>query len=325
MDDYQSHDAVGLAALVREKKVSAAGAAGRGAGAGGPGQRPDQRRRGRRRPAPVGRRQGRSPACRSCSRTSATTSRATRPAAAPGRWPRHRPPRTPPSSQRWLDAGLVIFGKTNTPEFGAKGVTESHLFGPARNPWNTDHTPGGSSGGAAAAVAAGIVPLRGGQRRRRLDPDPGLGLRPVRPQALARAGALRPAGPGGARAARRPTASSRARSATPPRCSTCSWAERRTAPTCRRCPPTSYADEVGQDPARSASALHGERHQPDAGPRGDRRGDRGGSAPRVARPPGRAARQRAVRRRGAGQGLPHHLVRLRRRLGRPGQGDQRLR
>ncbi|GII24688.1 amidase [Planosporangium mesophilum] len=60
--------------------------------------------------------------------------------------------------QRWLDAGLVIFGKTNTPEFGAKGITEPDLFGPARNPWNTDHTPGGSSGGSAAAVAAGIVP-----------------------------------------------------------------------------------------------------------------------------------------------------------------------
>jgi Asp-tRNA(Asn)/Glu-tRNA(Gln) amidotransferase A subunit family amidase len=60
--------------------------------------------------------------------------------------------------QRWLDAGLAVFGKTNTPEFGAKGVTEPHLFGPARNPWNTEHTPGGSSGGAAAAVAAGIVP-----------------------------------------------------------------------------------------------------------------------------------------------------------------------
>src|SRR5262245_25586999 len=47
--------------------------------------------------------------------------------------------------QRWLDAGLVIFGKTNTPEFGAKGITEPELFGPARNPWNTAHTPGGSS------------------------------------------------------------------------------------------------------------------------------------------------------------------------------------
>jgi amidase len=63
--------------------------------------------------------------------------------------------------QRWLDAGLVIFGKTNTPEFGLKGVTESKLLGPARNPWNLEHTPGGSSGGAAAAVAAGIVPCAG--------------------------------------------------------------------------------------------------------------------------------------------------------------------
>lgn len=63
--------------------------------------------------------------------------------------------------QRWLDAGLVVFGKTNTPEFGAKGITEPDLFGAARNPWNTGHTPGGSSGGAAAAVAAGIVPCAG--------------------------------------------------------------------------------------------------------------------------------------------------------------------
>ena len=60
--------------------------------------------------------------------------------------------------QRYLDAGLVIFGKTNTPEFGAKGITESELWGPARSPWNPDHTPGGSSGGSGAAVAAGIVP-----------------------------------------------------------------------------------------------------------------------------------------------------------------------
>ncbi len=59
---------------------------------------------------------------------------------------------------RWLGAGLVVFGKTNTPEFGAKGITESKLWGPARNPWDTSRTTGGSSGGAAAAVAAGIVP-----------------------------------------------------------------------------------------------------------------------------------------------------------------------
>ncbi|GAB19594.1 putative amidase [Gordonia effusa NBRC 100432] len=64
-------------------------------------------------------------------------------------------------TQRFLDAGFVIFGKTNTPEFGAKGVTESEFWGPARNPWNTDHTPGGSSGGSGAAVAAGIVPAAG--------------------------------------------------------------------------------------------------------------------------------------------------------------------
>lgn len=64
--------------------------------------------------------------------------------------------------RRWLDAGLVIFGKTNTPEFGAKAVTEPEANGPSRNPWNIAHTPGGSSGGSAAAVAAGIVPAAGG-------------------------------------------------------------------------------------------------------------------------------------------------------------------
>ena len=64
-------------------------------------------------------------------------------------------------TQRFLDAGLVIFGKTNTPEFGAKGVTEPELWGAARNPWDIARTPGGSSGGSGAAVAAGIVPAAG--------------------------------------------------------------------------------------------------------------------------------------------------------------------
>lgn len=63
--------------------------------------------------------------------------------------------------RRWLDAGLVIFGKTNVPEFGAKSVTEPTTFGITRNPWNLSHTPGGSSGGSAAAVAAGVVPAAG--------------------------------------------------------------------------------------------------------------------------------------------------------------------
>lgn len=61
--------------------------------------------------------------------------------------------------RRWQRAGLVMFGKTNTPAPGLMAITEPVAFGPARNPWNLDHTPGGSSGGAAAAVAAGIVPV----------------------------------------------------------------------------------------------------------------------------------------------------------------------
>ena len=55
-------------------------------------------------------------------------------------------------TQRYLDAGLVIFGKTHSPEFGGTATTETQLWGATRNPWNTDLSAGGSSGGAAAAV-----------------------------------------------------------------------------------------------------------------------------------------------------------------------------
>lgn len=61
--------------------------------------------------------------------------------------------------RRFRASGVVLVGKTNTPEYGITGTTESALLGPCRNPWNPKHISGGSSGGAASAVAAGIVPL----------------------------------------------------------------------------------------------------------------------------------------------------------------------
>ena len=61
--------------------------------------------------------------------------------------------------ERYQRAGLVILGKTASPEFGGTGTTESILFGDTRNPWNLEHSAGGSSGGSAAAVAAGILPM----------------------------------------------------------------------------------------------------------------------------------------------------------------------
>ena len=63
--------------------------------------------------------------------------------------------------QRLKRAGLVIFGKTNVPEFGLVAYTEPKAFGITRNPWDAARTPGGSSGGSAAAVAARIVPAAG--------------------------------------------------------------------------------------------------------------------------------------------------------------------
>jgi amidase len=64
--------------------------------------------------------------------------------------------------RRMKEAGFVVLGKSNTPEFGSTAVTESELNGACRNPWNPERTPGGSSGGAAAAVAAGVLPLAHG-------------------------------------------------------------------------------------------------------------------------------------------------------------------
>ena len=88
-------------------------------------------------------------------------------------------------AQRFLAAGVTIFGKTSTPEFGLLPTTESRLFGPTRNPWNTAHSSGGSSGGAGAAVAARIVPVAhaadgGGSIRIPASASGVFGLKPTR-------------------------------------------------------------------------------------------------------------------------------------------------
>lgn len=67
-----------------------------------------------------------------------------------------------PCVQNWLNAGAVVIGRTNTPEFCVRWETNNSVFGPTKNPWNSDLTPGGSSGGAAASIAVGITPLAHG-------------------------------------------------------------------------------------------------------------------------------------------------------------------
>lgn len=73
-------------------------------------------------------------------------------------------PATEPAAalRRLLGAGLVVFGKTNLPELGLKGVSDSRAFGRVANPWDLARNAGGSSGGSAAAVTAGVVPMAGG-------------------------------------------------------------------------------------------------------------------------------------------------------------------
>jgi amidase len=67
-----------------------------------------------------------------------------------------------PCVQNWLDAGVIVMGRTNTPEFSCRWETTNDFYGATTNPWNASLTPGGSSGGAAASVAAGINPLSTG-------------------------------------------------------------------------------------------------------------------------------------------------------------------
>jgi len=95
------------------------------------------------------------------------------------------PDHTGTLARRFLGAGVTIFGKSSTPEFGLMPTTESRLFGPTRNPWNLAHSSGGSSGGAAAAVAARILPVAhasdgGGSIRIPASASGVFGLKPTR-------------------------------------------------------------------------------------------------------------------------------------------------
>src|SRR5215217_1583684 len=74
----------------------------------------------------------------------------------------HRPGHSAYMVRRLRDAGFVVVGTTNMPEFGILPTTEPRHTGVTRNPWNLERTPGGSSGGAAAAVAAGMLPVAHG-------------------------------------------------------------------------------------------------------------------------------------------------------------------
>jgi amidase len=87
--------------------------------------------------------------------------------------------------RRFTGAGLISLGKTNVPEFGLVPTTESRLYGPCNNPWELDHSVGGSSGGSGAAVAAGIVPIAhandgGGSIRAPASANGLVGLKPTR-------------------------------------------------------------------------------------------------------------------------------------------------
>jgi amidase/6-aminohexanoate-cyclic-dimer hydrolase len=88
-------------------------------------------------------------------------------------------------AQRFLNSGVTIFGKSASPEFGLMPTTESRLHGPTRNPWNLEHSSGGSSGGAGAAVAARILPVAhasdgGGSIRIPASASGVFGLKPTR-------------------------------------------------------------------------------------------------------------------------------------------------
>jgi len=157
-------------------------------------------------------------------------------------------------TSRLKRAGLVIFGKTNTPEMGLAPSTEPRLFGPTRNPWSLSHSAGGSSGGAAAAVASGMTPMAhasdgGGSIRIPASCCGIFGLKPTR--------ARNPMGPdqgegwGGASTAHAVTRTVRDSAALLDATSGPDIGDPYWAPP----PPRPFLDEVGRDPGRLRVAL----------------------------------------------------------------------
>ena len=157
--------------------------------------------------------------------------------------------------QRFRKAGFVVLGRTNTPELGTTITTEPLAFGPTRNPWNTEHSTGGSSGGSAAAVASGMVPVAhasdgGGSIRIPASCCALFGLKPSRGRVSK--------GPAPARVlgrACRSTTSRRGRFATRLPCSTRSPATSRATRFVAPPPARPFAEEVGADPGRLRIGL----------------------------------------------------------------------
>ena len=162
----------------------------------------------------------------------------------------HRPGHSAYLVRRLRDAGFVVVGTTNMPEFGILPTTEPRHTGATHNPWNLDRTPGRIIGRFGGRGRRRDAADRARQRRRRLDPHPGRVLRADRAQAVA-AGGCR-AGRTSATRSWPATACSRARWSRPPRCSTCSPATRSATQRGRRDRSSRTRPRCGATPAACA-------------------------------------------------------------------------